>query len=136
MTLSIGKYCAGAGFGVRGVAVVVMWFPDVRWSLTCSAVSEGSMRGGGGQPLSSRTGLCSNVVDATPHGCGPRRRVSATSGCSVAIAVPVTGRRGGLVEDEAVAVVCLGSGVGGLGVEFPVGSVGCNRVREGRRWPG
>ena len=27
MTLSIGKYCAGAGFGVRGVAALVMAIP-------------------------------------------------------------------------------------------------------------
>jgi len=27
MTLSIGKYCAGAGFGIRGMAAVVMVVP-------------------------------------------------------------------------------------------------------------
>ena len=30
MTLSIGKYCGGAFFGVRGVAAWVMAIPDVR----------------------------------------------------------------------------------------------------------
>jgi hypothetical protein len=30
MTLSIGKYCAGAFFGIRGVAPFVMTFPDLR----------------------------------------------------------------------------------------------------------
>ncbi len=56
MTLSIGKYCSGAGFGVRGVAEVVMVIPRVcdfhRSVRHEQLLSEDS----GGQLASSRTG--------------------------------------------------------------------------------
>ena len=55
MTLSIGKYCAGTGSGARRVDVWVMAIPGCAVVPMCSVVSESSVRGGGGQPLSFRT---------------------------------------------------------------------------------
>jgi hypothetical protein len=80
MTLSIGKYCAGAGFGVRGAAAVVMVIPG------CAVVTEAF----GTSDCSARTAADSwphpglvelpNVVDATPCGRGLPRLVSVMSG--------------------------------------------------------
>jgi hypothetical protein len=55
MTLSIGKYCAGAGFGFRGVAALVMAIPGCAVVTDVYGRERGSVRGGGGQPLSFRT---------------------------------------------------------------------------------
>jgi hypothetical protein len=66
MTLSIGKYCAGAFFGVRGVDALVMAIPG------CAVVTDvpGRERGSveAAADSHSHSGLVArpNVVDATP----------------------------------------------------------------------
>jgi hypothetical protein len=55
MTLSIGKYCAGAGFGFRGVAALIMAIPGCAVVTDVFGHERGSVRSGGGQPLSFRT---------------------------------------------------------------------------------
>lgn len=69
MTLVIGKYCAGAGFGVRGVAAVFMAIPGC-WSPERSVVSEGSVRAAADSHPHSGLVERLNIVDAAPRRCG------------------------------------------------------------------
>ena len=56
MTLSIGKYCSGAGFGVRGVAEVVMVIPGCAIFTGAFGTSNCSVRTAADSCASSRTG--------------------------------------------------------------------------------
>lgn len=56
MTLAIGKYCAGAGFGVPRVREVVMMIPGGTVVTEEFGCERGLYESGGGQPPSSRTG--------------------------------------------------------------------------------
>jgi hypothetical protein len=68
MTLSIGKYCAGAFFGVRGVAALVMAIPGCAVVTDVSGRERGSVEAAADSHSHSGLVELPNIVDATRCG--------------------------------------------------------------------
>jgi hypothetical protein len=124
MTLAIGKYCAGAGFGVPRVRGVVMVIPGG----TVVTEAFGCERGLYERRRRTATLIPDWLSFPTPLTLHPTgvacRGLFCDDWCSVDVDVLVIVAGGDRVEDEACGGVSVGSAVGGLGVELTVGLLG------------